>query len=192
MKLYEQQNKVRILDYFDEHYYPIADNGCISLCPAGDANNQALRLRSTRSLWDPTYKDESWISQYYPPLQILRLFRGWVDKNYPGTKVAITEYNWGGLESINGALAQADVLGIFGREKLDLATLWGPPKATQPGAFAFRIYRNYDGKGSAYGDTWVRSASTDQGQLAIYGAQRRSDSVLTLVVINKTANNLNQ
>ncbi|MEO8891584.1 MAG: glycoside hydrolase family 44 protein, partial [Coleofasciculaceae cyanobacterium] len=190
MKLYEQQNKVRILDYFDEHYYPIADNGCISLCPAGDEKNQALRLRSTRSLWDPTYKDESWISQYYPALQIIPLFRGWVAKNYPGTKVAITEYNWGGLESINGALAQADVLGIFGREKLDLATLWGPPKPTEPGAFAFRIYRNYDGKGSAYGDTGVRSASTDQGQLAIYGAQRRKDSVLTLVFINKTANNL--
>lgn len=188
MRLYEQQNKVRILDYFDEHYYPTADGACLSLCPAGDANTQAIRLRSTRSLWDSTYKDESWIGKSYPPLEIIPRFRGWVNKHYPGTKIAITEYNWGGLESINGALAQADVLGIFGREKLDLATLWGAPKSNQPGAYAFRIYRDYDGKGSSYGNTWVRSTSADQGQLAIYGAQRSGDSALTLMIINKTDN----
>lgn len=190
MRAYEQQKNVRILDYFDEHYYPIAEGACISLCPAGDAKTQALRLRSTRSLWDTTYVDESWIGKYYPPIQLIPRFHGWVNKNYPGTKIAITEYNWGGLESINGALAQADVLGIFGREQLDLATLWGSPKSTEPGAYAFRMYRNYDGKGSAYGDTWVRSTSTDQGQLAIYGAQRNSDSALTLMIINKTGTDL--
>ena len=86
----------------------------------------------------------------------------WVDANYPGTKLAITEYNWGGLEHINGALAQADVLGIFGREGLDLATLWGPPDDTEPGAYAFRMYRNYDGTGSGFGDTSVKAASADQ------------------------------
>ena len=45
----------------------------------------------------------------------------------PGTKLAITEYNWGGTESLNGALAEADVLGIFGREGVGLATMWDPP-----------------------------------------------------------------
>jgi hypothetical protein len=184
MRAYEQQHGVRILDYFDEHYYPATGNA-----PAGDANTQALRLRSTRSLWDTTYTDETWIGKYYPPLQLIPRFRSWVNKNYPGTKVAITEYNWGGMESINGALAQADVLGIFGREQLDLATLWGPPKSTEPGAYAFRMYRNYDGKGSTYGNTWVRSTSADQGQLAIYGAQRSSDGAVTLMIINKTGNN---
>jgi len=190
MRLYEQQQGVRILDYFDEHYYPVADGTCLSLCPAGDANRQALRLRSTRSLWDPTYKDESWIGKYNPPIQLIPRFHSWVNKNYPGTKIAITEYNWGGLESINGALAQADVLGIFGREQVDLATLWGPPKATEPGAYAFRIYRNYDGKGSTYGDTWVRSSSTVQEELAIYGAQRSSDSAVTLMLVNKTGKDI--
>lgn len=190
MQAYEQQHGVRILDYFDEHYYPSARGVKLALAPAGDANTQAVRLRSTRSLWDSTYVDESWIGEYYPPIQLIPRFRSWVQKNYPGTKVAITEYNWGGLESINGALAQADVLGIFGRDQLDLATIWGPPKSTEPGAYAFRMYLNYDGKGSKYGDTWVRSTSADQGQLAIYGAQRSSDAALTLMIINKTRNNL--
>ncbi|MEG4802618.1 glycoside hydrolase family 44 protein [Microcoleus sp. ARI1-B5] len=190
MRAYEQQKGVRILDYFDEHYYPVVDDLCLANCPAGDAKTQAARLRSTRSLWDSTYTDESWIGKSNPPLTIIPRFREWVKQDYPGTKVAITEYNWGGLESINGALAQADILGIFGREQLDLATLWGPPKSSEPGAYAFRIYMNYDGKGGKYGDTWVRSHSTDQGLLSIYGAQRTGDGALTLVIINKTTKNL--
>jgi hypothetical protein len=190
MRAYEQQKGVRILDYFDEHYYPVVDNLCLANCPVGDAKTQAARLRSTRSLWDSTYTDESWIGKYNPPLTIIPRFRDWVKQDYPGTKVAITEYNWGGLESINGALTQADILGIFGREQLDLATLWGPPKSSEPGAYAFRTYMNYDGKGGKYGDTWVRSHSTDQGLLSIYGSQRTSDGTLTLVIINKTSKNL--
>lgn len=181
MRLYEQQHGTRLLDYFDEHFYPQSPG--VALGPAGDARTQALRLRSTRSLWDPTYVSESWINA---PIALIPTFRGWVASDYPGTKLAIGEYNWGGLESINGALAEADVLGIFGREGLDLAALWDPPTASQPGAFAFRMYRNYDGAGGAYGDTWVQSTSADQSQLAIYGAQRTSDQALTLMIVNKT------
>jgi hypothetical protein len=78
------------------------------------------------------------------------------------------------------------VLGIFGREGLGLATLWAPPEPAQPGAFAFRMYRNYDGAGSRFGETGVRSSSTGQGRLAIYTANRASDGALTVMVINKT------
>ena len=51
---------VRILDYLDLHYYPQASG--VALATAGTATTQALRLRSTRSLWDPNYTDESWIN----------------------------------------------------------------------------------------------------------------------------------
>jgi hypothetical protein len=113
-----------------------------------------------------------------------------VEAYYPGTKLAISEYNWGALDHINGALTQADVLGIFGREQLDLATLWEPPSANQPGAFAFRMYRNYDGAGNQFGNTSVQAVSSDQGQLAIYAARRSSDGALTLMIINKTGGDL--
>src|SRR6185503_19599851 len=122
LRTYEQQNGVRLLDYLDLHYYPQA-NG-VSLSGAGNTTTQALRLRSTRSLWDPTYTDESWIGE---AVQLIPRMRQWVNTDYPGTRLAIGEYNWGALDHINGALAQADVLGIFGREGLDLATLWDPP-----------------------------------------------------------------
>jgi uncharacterized repeat protein (TIGR01451 family) len=185
MAAYEQANGVRILDHLDLHYYPQA-NG-VALSSAGNDQTQALRLRSTRSLWDPTYQDESWISDTTDdPIQLVPRMKQWVADNYPGTQLAITEYNWGALDHINGALAQADVLGIFGREGLDLATLWGPPDAGQPGAYAFRLYLNYDGLGSAFGETSVRAASADQGQLTVYAARRSSDAALTLIAINKT------
>jgi Glycoside hydrolase family 44 len=186
---------LRILDYFDEHYYPqeVGANGNqIALHDDdGDPATQALRLRAVRSLWDPTYTDESWIATVGPPfpaqLELIPRFRSWVSANYPGTKVSLSEYNFGALDSINGALTQADVLGVFGREQLDLATLWSPPALTAPGAYAFRMYLNYDGAGSRYGDTWVSSVSSDESQLALYAAQRSVDGALTILVINKTA-----
>ena len=126
MRNYEQTNGVRILDYFTEHWYP-SPPGVIDFSQdPGTSDVQAARLRSTRTFWDPTYREENWIGTYYPPVQLIRTFHKWVNENYPNTKIGITEYNWGGQKSVNGALAQADLFGIFGREALDLATLVGP------------------------------------------------------------------
>lgn len=176
----------RHLDYFDQHFYPQIGGG-------KDPETNALRLRSIRSLWDPTYVEESWIGPggvNAPPLQFIRTMKSWIAQYYPGTKTAITEYNWGALDDINGALAQADVLGVFGREGLDLATMWGEPKPTDPGAYAFRMYRNYDGAGSRFGDVSVSAASADQGRLSVYAAERSSDKALTVMVVNKTGEEL--
>lgn len=187
MKDYQTANGKRILDYLDLHYYPAAPG--VTLAPAGNADMQALRLRSTRSLWDPTYVDESWISDDGTDGGVVKLIprmRAWVNNYYPGTRLAISEYNWGALDHINGALAQADVLGIFGREGLHLATLWEPPGPDQPGAFAFRLYRNYDGSGGKFGDISVKAVSTNQGRLAVYAAEESGTGALTIIVINKT------
>lgn len=181
MQRYEQEQGVRLLDYLDLHYYPQTSG--VALAPLGDAETRERRLRSTRSLWDPTYQDESWIEE---PVRLIPRMREWVDTYYPGTKLAIGEYNWGALDHLNGALAQADVLGIFGREGLDMAFLWAPLSADEPFAYAFRMYRNYDGADSTFGDTSVQAASSDQDKLAIYAAQRSSDQALTILVINKS------
>jgi len=184
MAAYQKAHGVRILDYFDNHWYPQA-SGVSS--GADDAATQALRLRSTRSLWDPTYTDESWINQ---PVQAIPRMQQLVAKNYPGTKTAISEYNWGALDKVDGGLAEADILGIFGRQRLDLATLWSPPASTDPGAFAFRMYLNYDGKGDGFGNLGISATSADQGQLSVYASRRTSDGALTLMVINKTTGDL--
>jgi uncharacterized protein (TIGR03437 family) len=181
---YEARHNVRLLDYYDTHAYLVPGSTPASL------------LDSTREWWDPTYvvQGDYWMRDptnhgAAAAPQLIPRLKGIINANYPGTKLAITEYSFGSLDSITGGLAQADILGIFGREGVDLATIWGPPKPSDPGAFAFRMYRNYDGIGGAFGETGVQATSADQGRLSIYAALR-SDLNLTAVVINKTANDL--
>jgi hypothetical protein len=135
----------RSLDVLTVHYYPEAKN------VATDASNPSLdglRLRSTRSLWDPTYIDESWIKD---SVMLIPRLKAWVAAEYPGTPIGITEYNMGGGNSISAGLAEADVLGIFGREGIYLATYWTAPKQSSPAWFAFRMYRDPDGHGNTFG-----------------------------------------
>ncbi|MCG6552863.1 MAG: hypothetical protein L7F77_11080 [Candidatus Magnetominusculus sp. LBB02] len=200
MYTYEKSNGTRILDYLDVHFYP--QNGVDLVLDDNQSKTQALRLRSTRALWDSTYVDESYIGTNGINNGIVRLIpmmHEWVDANYPNTKLSISEYNWGALESINGALTQADILGIFGQQGLDMACLFvyglaGDPSDslkytkfdTLPGGYAFRMYRNYDGAGGKFGDTSVTATSSDRATLAVYAATRASDSASTIMVINKT------
>ncbi|CAN5570190.1 hypothetical protein BH11ARM2_BH11ARM2_14160 [soil metagenome] len=176
MAAYEKSHGKRLLDYFDEHYYPLGQDG----------QTDATVLESTRSLWDPTYVEKDWYGQYNGAINLIPSFKKWVAESYPGTKISISEYGWGDMKTPLGALAETDVLGIFGREGLDLACLFGPPKADEEGANAFRLYRNYNGKGGAFGETSVRSVSGDQGTVAVYGAERKSDGALTVMVVNKS------
>ena len=102
------------------HYYPQGGEFSDDVSTA----MQLRRNRSTRSLWDPNYVDETWIDD---KVQLIPRLKGWVNTYYPGTQIGITEYNWGAESHINGATTQADILGIFGREGLDLATRWTTP-----------------------------------------------------------------
>ncbi len=218
---YSQSYGVRLLDYLDVHSYfaPGYSPGCspgnntVAFCPAGDTQEQQIRMNGTRVFWDPTYTDPNFPQPNYitdanytancsTPLQapqVIPMMQKWVASDYPGTKTGIDEYNFGGLEAINGAVVQADILGIFGRQGLDMSAFW--PTATYstqgPGNYAFAMYRNYDlaNDGAMFGDTYLYAASTSsgtdaEGQLAVYGAQRSSDKAITIMVINKTYGSL--
>jgi hypothetical protein len=185
-------NHARLLDYLDLHTYFAPDNA--QLNPVANSENQKAVINSTRVFWDPTYTDQRLrdpnnYAQTIPPMMIRRM-RQWIAANYPGTKTAITEYNWGAQEHISGAVAQADILGIFGREALDLGALWGPPDLDTPAMFAFKIFRNYDDAGGAFGDISIGANSSDQGSLAVYAALRNTDNSVTVIVINKTFEDL--
>jgi hypothetical protein len=177
----------RLLDVFSLHYYPQADD---VFSDAVDPATQDRRSRSTRALWDPTYVDESFIGE---PVRLLPRMHEWVADHYPGTPIALTEYHWGAEHHVSGGTAQADVLGIFGREGLDLATHYTDESLSLTSfvARAFEIYRNYDGQGSAFGDTSVQTlASHGSGapladHFGAYGAVRTADGALTLMVVSK-------
>ena len=110
----------RLLDVFSLHCYPQGGEFSNTVTAA----MKTLRNKSTRQLWDPTYVDQSWIND---KVMLIPRMKKWVSTYYPGTQIAITEYNWGAESDINGATAQADIFGIFGREGLDMATRWTTP-----------------------------------------------------------------
>lgn len=171
----------RLLDVFTLHFYPqggeFSDDTSLA--------TQQLRNRSTRTFWDPNYTNESWINDQ---VYLIPRMQEWVATWYPGTKTGITEYNWGAESHINGATAQADILGIFGREGLDYATRWTTPDASTPTYKAIKMYRNYDGGRSTFGDTSVSTAVPDPDTVAAFGALRSGDNALTIMLISKYLN----
>ena len=169
----------RLLDVFSLHYYPQ-----YSEFGDGDSSTTAQLKRNecTRDLWDPNYYSTSWISNR---VKLIPRMKEWVNTYYPGTKIAITEYSWGAEGHISGAIAEADVLGIFGREGVDLATFWGGLSRTAPIYNAFKLYRNYDGKKSTFGDTSVSATVANPDNVAAFAAQRSADGTLTVMVICK-------
>lgn len=174
----ELQGGRRLLDLFTVHYYP----------QGGEFSNdvsQAMQLRrnrSTRSLWDPNYVDETWINDR---VQLIPRLKGWVATHYPGLPVGITEYNWGAEGHINGATTQADLYGIFGREGLDVGARWTTPGTGSPAYHAMKLYRNYDGQKSTFGDTSIRAVAPNPDNVSVFGAVRSTDNALTLLLINK-------
>jgi hypothetical protein len=143
---------------------------------------QLRRNRSTRAFWDPNYVDETWIGTQ---VRLIPRIRGWVNTYYPGTQIGITEYNWGAEGHINGATTQADILGIFGREGLDIAARWTTPDPSTPTYKAMKMYRNYDGNKSTFGDTSVAATVANPDNLSGFAAQRTADGAVTVMAISK-------
>jgi len=173
----DRAHGTRTLDLLDVHYYPQGPNITSKIA---DPQTQALRIRSTRSLYDPDYTDESWISE---PVALIPRLKEWIRANYPGTGLAISEYNWGGADDPSGSVAQALVLGIMGREGVDLANYWTyPDPKSFPGA-AFRLYRNYDGEGGHFGDRSLPAASNHR-LVTAFAARDSANGDLDLILVN--------
>ena len=168
----------RLLDIFTVHYYPQGGEFSDDV----SSSMQLRRNRSTRSLWDPNYTDESWINDR---VQLVPRLKSWVNSYYPGTLTGVTEYNWGAENHINGATAQADILGIFGREGLDMAARWTTPDPSTPTYKAIKMYRNYDSNKSAFGDTSVGASGGNPDNVSVFAAERTNDGALTIMIISK-------
>jgi hypothetical protein len=189
----EAKAKRRLLDVLDIHWYPEAQGGGIRIC-FGDGKEdkpetQAARIQAPRSLWDPSYVEESWItkSRNGKPIALLPDVLSQIKRHYPGTKLAITEYNYGGANHISGAIAQADVLGIFGRYGLFAAANWGLNANNKAELAGFRAFTNFDGSGSRFGDMGLSVSGESAAADSVYAAtDRRNPRRMTIVAINKT------
>jgi hypothetical protein len=195
MKAAESGGK-RLLDVLDLHWYPEAlssDNIHIT----GQETTPtvvAARLQAPRSLWNSSYMEHSWITEDWigGPINLLPLLNSKIVNAYPETKVAFTEYNYGGGQHISGGIAQADVLGIFGRNGVFAASQW-PLYADQRFVQgAFKMYRNFDGNNASYGDLAVTAQTSNVADTSVYASlDSTNPNRMVMVAINKTPNTVN-
>lgn len=186
----------RLVDVYDFHWYPEATDSAgaritgLSGPALNDEQVQAI-VQSPRSLWDAGYRERSWIVKDVigqQPIALLERLQSRIDAHAPGMKLALTEYNNGGAQHIAGTIAQADNLGLFGARGLFAASLW-QMTAKEPFILAaFRAYRDFDGAGHDFGDTSIRSTSSDPGRVVVYVStdSTRPDRVV-MVAINRSA-----
>ena len=192
MKTASESSGVRLLDVYAFHWYSEATAGgtrVISLTSSNltDAQIQAI-VQSPRSLWDPTYRENSWITDVLGgPIRILDRVQSRIATHWPGTRLAITEYANGGDNHIAGAIAQADNLGIFGSYGLFAAACY-PTSHSSPFILAgYKVFRDYDGSLASFGDLSISAVSSDTASVSAYLSQ---DSLrpnrYVAVVINRS------
>ncbi len=189
MKQESQSEGRRLLDVMDVHWYPEAQGGGqrITFNGVGNEQTQMARLQAPRTLWDPTYVEDSWIAQYFSDyLPILPRLQQSIDQYYPGTKLAITEFSYGGEGDISGGLAMVDALGIFGKYGVYMANFWRLESDTSYVSAAYQLYRNYDGNNATFGETSVRSTTSDIVNSSVHAAVTEESDQLHMIVMNKS------
>lgn len=171
MKKAGDSGGTRLLDVLDIHYYTEAKGECGERSCSHYDNDGCIkaRLDSVRSLYDENYRENSWITdtgaEFFPLLPNLEQS---IDKYYPGTKLAFTEYNFGGGDHISGAVAEADMLGIFAEHGVYFATIWSFD-SNQYQLAAINMFTNYDGNGNGFGGTLVKSESSND-DISVYSS----------------------
>ncbi len=167
---------VRLLDVLDIHYY--SESARVG---AED------RVQAVRTLYEKGFRENSWIGQWCQEnLPLLPTVRESIDKWYPGTKLAISEYNYGGDDSPSGAIAQAETLGCFADQEVYFAALWGGSRYIYAG---LNLYTNFDGEGSAFGDTLLPAAAEDVSVVSAYAARDAArPGRITVMLTNKQVN----
>jgi O-glycosyl hydrolase len=100
-----------------------------------------------------------------------------------------TEWDYGAGQAVSGAIATADVLGIFGRYGVHAAAFWALSSDEAFAYAAFAMYRDYNGHGAGFGDTEVSATTTDEVSTSVYASIEKADPRhVVIIVINKSLN----
>ena len=181
----------RLVDDLDLHYYSEATGGGVRV--TGTSTSPAVvaaREQAPRSLWDPGYVEDSWITHDTLGDTAIRLIprtKGQIASHYPGTGIALTEWSFGAGQHISGGIATADTLGIFGREGVRAAAFW-PLSGNEGYSYAaFAAFRNFDGHGAAFRNTSVRATTSDVAKSSVYASvDSANPGRMVIVAINKS------
>jgi hypothetical protein len=181
----------KLIDDLDLHWYPEATGGGQRVAGSGtSAAEAAAREQAPRSLWDPSYVEDSWITQDFldgRAIDLIPRLDAQIAANNPGMNLDFSEWDYGAGQAISGAIATADVLGIFGRYGVHAAAFWALASDEAFAYAAFAMYRNYNGLGAGFGDTEVNATTTDDVGTSVYASIDKADpGHVVIVVINKS------
>ena len=179
-----QQNGKRLIDIIDVKYFPEEKTEYgISIISETSPEANKMRIQAVRALWDGSYSKEGENKEFFP---LLPTFQASINEYYPGTKLALTEYNFGGGNNITGGIAQVDALGCFAEEGVFLACL-SPDKNddTTYQYSAINLFTNYDGNGGEFGDVSVRAENNNEEICSSFAAID-NEGVLNVVLTNKS------
>ena len=112
--------------------------------------------------------------------------RSWVNTYYPGTRDRHHRIQLGRREPHQRRDDAGRHLRHLRPRRARHGARWTTPDTTTPTYKAMKMYRNYDGNKSTFGDTSVAATSTaNPDNLSAFAAQRSIDGALTVMVINK-------
>jgi hypothetical protein len=116
-------------------------------------------------------------------MQVLPLLRRWVAENYPGLGISIGEWDFGAEGHMSGGLATAEALGRFGTEGVHSAYRWGSPAERTPAFWAFRAFRNFDGKEGRFQD-WSIPVKADGTLVSLFASRDEARRRIVAVLLN--------
>ncbi len=172
-----------VIDVYDIHWYPYD--------PFNEGVSIERRIQFPRTLWDPTYNDSLLTLSFDHPPFILPYLKESIKNSNADLEISVSEYYCGAPHHISGGIAQADVLGIYGREDVYYASLfwpsWDNDVDTLDGYIksAFDIFRNYDDNGASFGSKAIPAMTDDIVNSSVYASLNDQEDQLHIVVINK-------
>jgi mannan endo-1,4-beta-mannosidase len=145
-------------------------------------------LDAPRTLWQPSYLENSWIARDYAGfLPLIPRIQQSISQFFPGTEISFSEVNFGGGNHISGAIAAADYLGIFGKHGIYAAFFWPLTLKNDFISAGYNLYLDYDGEGNSFGTIGVEAGTSDDESSSIYASIKDKDAAqLNLVVLNKS------
>jgi hypothetical protein len=188
MKKASDQAGKRLIDVLDIHWYPEATGKArITDGSATAAEDRAARLQAPRSLWDASYKEKSWITQSTgAAINLLPRIQASIDKYFPGTRIAITEYNYGEPTHVTGGLAEADFLGVLASKGVYAAAIWPLVSKSPYVATAFRLFRNYDGQKGTFGSASNLATASNKDAASVFSSFNPGGDEIHIIAINKS------
>lgn len=162
----------RLIDVVDVQFHPKAD----ILNSRDDADTASRRIEATRELWDSEHRVDDVAIALIPSVKET------IADEYSGLPLLIGSWTFGATDTMSGAIAVAEALGIFARESV-LAASHATALTSDDHAFwAFKLFADYDGTGGRFAGEAL-TAVADDDTIGAYAAL--DDQALRIVVVNR-------